>query len=136
MQIYFAASIAGGRAYLATYEKIVRHLQALGHRVLTEHIIAPDVLDQESHLTAEEIYRRDVEWLADCDALVAEISNPSLGVGYEIAYALDLGKKILALHQRGLFISRMIIGNPRPGLSIADYESDAEWQKQIDQFLG
>ena len=135
MQIYFAASIAGGRNYLATYQQMVAFMQQLGHQVLTEHIIAPDVLDQESHLTPEQIYRRDVDWLARSEAVVAEISNPSLGVGYEICFALGLHKRVLCLHRRGLFISRMIIGNDRPGLTIADYASDEEWQGDIERFL-
>ncbi len=135
MNIYFAASIAGGRAYLETYRLMVGFLQEQGHRVLTEHIIADDVLQQESHLTAEQIYRRDMEWLANCDAFIAEISNPSLGVGYEICMALNRGKKVLCLYQKGLFISRMIIGNDRLGLTIAEYATTAEWQDKICQFL-
>ncbi|MBN2356484.1 nucleoside 2-deoxyribosyltransferase [candidate division KSB1 bacterium] len=135
MNIYYAASIAGGRAYLGAYRLMVKFIQDQGHRVLTEHIIAEDVLEQESRLTPSEIYRRDVAWLADCDAMIAEISNPSLGVGYEIGYALDLGKRILCLHKEGLFISRMIIGNDRAGLNIAAYASDEEWQQQIAYFL-
>jgi len=51
--------------------------------VPTEHIIAPDVLAAEKQLTAQDIYQRDVDWLTESDAAIAEISNPSLGVGYE-----------------------------------------------------
>ncbi len=135
MKIYFAASIAGGRKFLPVYERMVAYLKASGHTVLTEHIIAPDVLDQENHFTAEQVYRRDVEWLQESRAMIAEISNPSLGVGYEICYALDFNKPVLALYQRGLFISRMMTGNDRPGLQVAEYGDESEWCALMDQFL-
>lgn len=135
MTIYFCGSIAGGRTFLDTYTKIVRYLQDLGHIIPTEHIIDPNVLDGEKKLTAQEIYERDVEWLSAADCAIAEISNPSLGVGYEIGYALDKGKKVLAMYQKGLFVSRMITGNPHPSLTVVEYSSDEEAKKIIDEFL-
>ncbi len=135
MTIYFCGSIAGGRTFLDTYTKIVRYLQSLGHTIPTEHIIDPNVLDGEKKLTARDIYQRDVEWLSTADCAIAEISNPSLGVGYEIGYALDKSKKVLAMYQRGLFVSRMITGNPHPNLTVVEYGSEEEAKELIDQFL-
>ncbi len=135
MTIYFCGSIAGGRDFLDTYIKIVRYLQSLGHAVPTEHIIDPHVLDGEKKLTARDVYQRDVTWLSGADCAIAEISNPSLGVGYEIGYALDKGKKVLAMYQKGLFVSRMITGNPHSNLTVVEYETDKEIQSLIDQFL-
>ncbi len=135
MTIYFCGSIAGGRKYLDVYKKIVGYLQANGCHVPTEHIIAPDVLDAEKELTAEQIYQRDVEWLKGSDAAVAEISNPSLGVGYEIGFALNIDKPVLALYERGLFVSRMITGNEHPLLTVREYKDDDEWRAAIDEFL-
>ena len=134
MKIYFCGSIAGGRTYLDMYTKIVRFLQSQGH-VLTEHIIDPNVLHLEQKLTAKQIYERDMEWLSTADVAIAEISNPSLGVGYEIGYALNIGKPVLALYEDGLFISRMITGNTHPNLSVLTYGSNIEWKTIIDQFL-
>ncbi len=101
----------------------------------TEHIIAPDVLDSEKELTAAQIYQRDVNWLSSSDAAIAEISNPSLGVGYEIGYALNLGKPVLALYEKDLFISRMITGNQHPLLTIVEYENDDQWRGAIRDFI-
>jgi len=79
--IYFCGSIAGGRQYLEVYQKIVAYLKAAGRRVLTEHVVHPDVLAMEKRYTPEQIYVRDIEWLKECDGVIAEVSNPSLGVG-------------------------------------------------------
>lgn len=135
MQIYFAGSIAGGRKFLDTYTKLVHYLQEKGHKIPTEHIINPDVLNFEKQSTAEEIYSRDVEWLAESVALIAEISNPSLGVGYEIGYALNLNKPVLCLYEEGIFLSRMITGNKDPNLRVNSYSSEKEWKELIDKFL-
>ena len=135
MNIYFCGSIAGGRTYLETYTRIVRFLQQNDHIVLTEHIIAPNVLEQENKLTPEQVYQRDVDWLRDADAVIAEISNPSLGVGYEVGYALSLQKPVLAIYQAGLFVSRMITGNPDPNLRVIEYATDTEWEQILTKFI-
>jgi hypothetical protein len=73
--------------------------------------------------------------LEGADSVIAEISHPSLGVGYEICYALMKSKPVLALYSEGLYVSRMIIGNEDPLLRIFAYTSEAEWQKMISSFL-
>jgi hypothetical protein len=50
MKIYFGVSIAGGRKYLETYQKIVSNLKSTGHQVLTKHVVQPDVLELEKNL--------------------------------------------------------------------------------------
>jgi len=135
MIVYFSGAIAGGRDFLETYKKMVHFLLNGGHSVPTEHIIADDVLGRESQLTAAQIYQRDIDWLEGADAVIAEISHPSLGVGYEICYALMKKKPILVLYREGIFASRMIIGNQDPLLRIFAYKSETEWQKMINSFI-
>lgn len=135
MQIYFAASIAGGRQYLATYQEMVAFLKEQGHVILTEHIVAPDVWHLESQMSPEQIYTRDIQWLTEADCLIAEVSNPSLGVGYEIGYALSLTKPVLCLYHHEVLLSRMILGNTRPGLQVTAYQDERDWRSAIAQFL-
>ncbi|KAF5897383.1 2'-deoxynucleoside 5'-phosphate N-hydrolase 1, partial [Clarias magur] len=45
----------------------------------------------------EAIYGRDMEWLAKSEVVVAEVTQPSLGVGYEIGQAVAMKKRILCL---------------------------------------
>lgn len=136
MNIYFGGSIAGGRQYLATYQQIVAYLKSRGHRVLTEHVVKPDVIEWEKDFTAEQIYTRDIQWLKECDCMIAEVSNPSLGVGYEICYALRINKPVLCLYRKGIFLTRMLTGNTADGLLVKEYEEDRELEEIIDMFLG
>jgi nucleoside 2-deoxyribosyltransferase len=135
VNIYFGGSIAGGRQYLATYQQIAAYLKSRGHRVLTGHVVKPDVLEWEKGFTAEQIYTRDIQWLKECDCLIAEVSHPSLGVGYEICYALRINKPVLCLYRKGIFLTRMLTGNKSDGLSVREYEEDREWKEMIDLFL-
>jgi hypothetical protein len=113
MKVYFAGSIRGGRQDAALYGQIIELLKQHGD-VLTEHVgeTDPDSADQD--LQDEVIYRRDMTWLEEADALVAEVSVPSHGVGYEIARAEALGKPVLCVHrpQAGRRLSALIAGNP------------------------
>ena len=114
MKIYFAASIRGGREDQNKYNELIRFLSSKVE-VLTEHV-GDSSLEQtgEQNLSDKEIYERDLEWLESADAVIAEVTNPSLGVGYELGIAEKSGKPILCLfddadHNRNL--SAMISGN-------------------------
>ncbi len=114
LQIYFSASISGGRADASLYATLITAFSAHGH-VLTEHIGSPDLSDGgESGPADAAIYIRDLRWLEDADVLVAEVTTPSLGVGYEVARASMTGKPVVCLFrpESGRRLSAMIRGNP------------------------
>ena len=85
MKIYFSCSLTGGRADEKIYGAIVADLLAQGHAVLTAHLARPEVMAEEQVVSPQEVYERDVRWLREADVLIAEVSTPSHGVGYEIA---------------------------------------------------
>ena len=86
-KIYFAGSIRGGRDFADLYRKMIEHMQ-MTDIVLTEHIGQANLnLKEKGRISDAEIYNQDTAWLKESDMVVAECSNPSLGVGYELAYA-------------------------------------------------
>ena len=88
MKIYFAGSIRGDRADAELYKRIISHLQQRGHNVLTEHVGSDHLcLDEQEHNCDVAIYELDTAWLRESDVVIAECTCPSLGVGYELAYA-------------------------------------------------
>lgn len=110
-KIYFAGSIRAGREDADLYAKIVNELRTYG-TVLTEHVSSKTVETDEKDLSEKEIHDRDMEWLEECDVVVAEVTQPSLGVGYEIGRAVHLKKNILCLFRpnTGKRLSAMIAG--------------------------
>jgi len=135
MNVYFSCSLTGGRADEQVYGAIVDHLLEGAHEVPTAHLARPEVMALERVVEPGEVYRRDIDWIASCDALVAEVTTPSHGVGYEIAVALAMGKPVLCCHRRGATISKMLSGNDSPGLQIRDYAHPDEALALIDAFL-
>jgi hypothetical protein len=135
MNIYFACSLTGGRNDQPVYAAIVDNLLAGGHVVPTAALARPEVMAEEAVVLPEVVYERDVAWVRGCDALVAEVSTPSHGVGYEVALALSLGKPVLCLYRSGVRVSKMITGNRSPGLEVSAYEDVPGLLAALGQFL-
>ena len=85
--IYFSGSITGGRGDVALYRRFVEALESDGYRVLAGSVAAEHVSDGGEPLDPCFIFDRDMKWIEEADVLVAEVSTPSTGVGYEIAAA-------------------------------------------------
>ena len=111
MKIYFAGSIRGGRNDAEIYSQIIEFLKRYG-KVLTEHVGKKDLNSMgESALSDKQIHDRDIKWLLESDLMVAEVTNPSLGVGYEIGRAIEAEKKIICLYRESdKELSAMISG--------------------------
>ncbi|NTU56773.1 MAG: hypothetical protein HGA79_11035 [Anaerolineales bacterium] len=135
MNIYFACSITGGREFESVYQAIVGALAEAGHEVPTAHLAESGVGAVEAVIHPSEVYERDVAWIRACDVLIAEVSVPSHGVGYEIGFALSLGKPVLALYQDGRKVSKMISGNPDSRLTVESYQTPEDAIQNIGIFL-
>lgn len=135
MNIYFACSITGGREFEAVYQDLTAALLADGHEVPTAHLAASSVMELEAVVSPSDVYQRDVAWIQNADALIAEVSVPSHGVGYEVGYALSAGKRVLCLAQQGRKVSKMISGNPHPSLLVRTYQDNQEAIALVRQFL-
>ncbi len=135
MNIYFSCSITGGRSDQSVYQKIVDYLAAEGHEVPTAHLSKANVMKFERVIQPEEVYARDVRWVEQCDALVAEVSTPSHGVGYEIALALLAKKPVLCCYRKGRTVSKMILGNSQPSLALYAYEDENDLLGALARFL-
>jgi hypothetical protein len=135
VKIYFAGSIAGGREDAAVYGALIDYLKGFGE-VATEHI-GDRALDDcgEKALESRDIHDRDLQWLLSSDVLIAEVSMPSLGVGYEIAQAVLQGKDVLCLYHpgRGKRLSAMIAGSP--GVQVYEYVTLEDAKKGVENFL-
>ncbi len=136
MVIYFAGSITGGRADVAHYRELVAALEADGHRVLAGAVAAEHVGASGEPLTPCDIFERDVRWLGEADVLVAEVSTPSLGVGYEIAtMRYKLRRPVIALY-RPAFTARcsaMVSGDR--GIELIEYDALPDLLPRLRQAL-
>ena len=135
MNIYFSCSITGGRNDQGIYQKIVDFLIREGHEVPTAHLSKLDVMKDERVVDALEVYNRDVNWVMQCDVLIAEVSTPSHGVGYEIALAVFQDKPVLCCYREGQTVSKMILGNKHTNLTTFAYSDEENLLKMMDEYL-
>jgi nucleoside 2-deoxyribosyltransferase len=135
MKIYFCASIRGGRQLAATYDKLIALLQEHG-QVLTEHLGSDEIIESKDRkLTDKQIHDRDMDWVRQSDVVVAEVTVASLGVGYEIGRAIELGKPVLCLFHTGsrFTLSAMIAGSE--GVIHRNYQQLEEVPDMLQHFL-
>ena len=135
MNIYFACSITGGREFEPIYRAITTAMLSDGHEVPTAHLAEASFKFLEGQVSPREVYERDVAWIRTCDALVAEVSTPSHGVGYEVSYALSLQKPVLCVYREGQPVSKMLSGNSQPTISVKSYRNAEEAIDHIRAFL-
>lgn len=135
MKIYFAGSITGGRDDKDLYFSIIQDLGKYG-LVLTEHIGDNKLtnLGEDKH-SPEYIFERDMSWVRESDLIVAEVTTPSLGVGYEIGQAQSMGKNIVCLYRKveGKKLSSMIFGNRY--LKIYEYKSLEDIKRILEKYF-
>lgn len=112
-EIYFACSIRGGRDDAEVYASLVEHTKTQAS-VLTEIFADQKLTAEGMNKPNEDIWAIDMDWVRQADALIAEVTNPSLGVGYEIAKAEEWNKPVLALFRENgeRRLSAMIDGSP------------------------
>ena len=142
MRIYLACTVRGDRGTIGTARLIHNALVALGHEVLTAHLLDDDVDAAESALGDRDVFLRDLAWVEAADAIVAEASGSSYGVGFEVGYtmgrAAGSGQRVLVLYdasRRGT-ISRLISGLADPRAHVLAYESPDEIAPFLRQHLG
>jgi len=132
MKIYFATSISGANDVKINNILLIETLKKFG-TVLTEHFAGVSKTG-ETELSDKEIHDRDLGWIDECDVIVAEVSNPSLGVGYELRYGIENGKRILCLkHKNGKRLSAMVAGSDY--LEVEEYSGDEEIYKILCDFF-
>ncbi|MEK7664300.1 MAG: nucleoside 2-deoxyribosyltransferase [Patescibacteria group bacterium] len=133
MKIYFAGSIRGGRDDKELYLQIINRLRKYGE-VLTEHVGNATLSHLGEDHTNEYIYNRDMDWLNNSDIVIAEVTTPSLGVGYELGKS-ENQKPILCLYreQEGKSLSSMISGNKN--MQVEKYKNLSDIEEIFEQFF-
>jgi len=134
-KIFLSGSIRGGRQLLETYRLMYDTLEETGAEVLCWHVADPELEKTEMGMTEEEIYSRDMGLLVKSDALIAEVTVPSTGVGYEICRALVKEIPVLCLHRPEAIVSAMVLGNPDPLIEVRTYPNEASLKQMIIDFV-
>ena len=133
-KVYFAGSIRGGRQDAELYRRIIQYIQR-NHVVLTEHVGDLSLSKIEGLKNRDvAIYEQDTAWLRESDVVIAECTTPSLGVGYELAYAEKHAKPVHIFYNKAKTnLSAMLAGDKY--FNIHPYDAEEEIYPLLDNIL-
>ena len=134
IKVYFAGSIRGGRADAELYRQMIEYIQKTDI-VLTEHV-GNLALSKTDGLPNRDvaIYEQDTAWIRESDVIIAECTTPSLGVGYELAYAESLSKPVhIFFDKRRTKLSAMLSGNKI--FQLHPYSNPSDIFPELDKIL-
>ena len=133
-RIYIALPIQGQRLGNNAYQHLSKAVDELGFLVANPQVLEPPLEDAGARFNPRDVYQDNYRLLKSSDLLVAEISRPSLGVGYEIASAEHFGLPILCVYQAKLrqSVSLMILGIPYRRFLTASYNTVDELKMCIE----
>ena len=134
MKIYISGSMYGGTQKIETYKILIKELEKYGE-VLNKQVADENAISNEKYQKDEDIYKDLENKLYDADIIFAEVSIPSLGVGYELGFADKLGKNIVAIYDKNYVdkISTMIRGNKR--IKLIPYSDISEITNNLDSII-
>ena len=137
-KVYFACSISGGRDHAHVYEDIVQLLKDCGLDVLSEMFAKKSLkahIGPTPNFTPRQTWTRDISMLKEADLIIAEVTQPSLGVGYQIGTVEGLNKPILVLFFKGSGrrLSPMIAGNPK--VTVIEYNDVEDIRQPLKKWL-
>lgn len=133
MHIYFARSLRGERSPddKKINDGILAAIKNAGFKSQFELPVDPE-LKRDIERGDRYIYLRDISWIDRSDAMIAEVTNVSHGVGYEIAYAKHVQRiPIFCVCRKDEPVSAMITGD----LEVWKYRDLGDLTAYIEEFL-
>ena len=96
-------------------EMYVKMIEELGMEVVSKWVTSMDITPPRK------VFLRDIKSIEKSDMIIADVSEPSHGVGMELMYAFLKGKRIIVTARVGSKVSYMILG--MPNIKIVWYNS-------------
>ena len=134
---YCAGAIRGDTSYL-TYVKEIMKVVALYGEAHSERSGSLQSLynyDDTGDLALKKIYERDMRWLRDSRAVIAEISGASTGTGFEIGEAIAQRKPVMCLHHESSRPSLIITQCPSAYLIVQRYHDEIDLNAFLSCFM-
>jgi nucleoside 2-deoxyribosyltransferase len=136
MKIFFAGpltNLENPDKIKAFYIKLAELAKKLGHEPFWAFLSGTDPI-KNPDVSADEVYRRDIEQIAKSDLMIAYVGESSIGTGEEIEYAKTVKVQVIILYEKGDKITRMLTGNPAVKKEIV-FENEDDALKQLEAYL-
>ena len=128
-RVYLSVPIIANRN-LDIAKIIAETLENEGYEIISKWVLEESI---KTYIPPKDILERDIESVLKSDILIAEVSNPSHGVGMEIAIAFLSGKKIIFIKHKDSKLSYMLQGIPNK--EIIEYYSKKDIKEKLSEKL-
>ncbi len=124
MKFHFFASLHGDKEL---YKKIFAILKKLGYDPITDHVLTRNIeqVEQETSEESELYIKKMLKWVNQADFIVAETTNPSVSIGYEVMAAQQKGKPVIVLYEASKGkVPHTLKGIPMEKIQLFSYNSN------------
>lgn len=115
---------------LARAQLMAKAIRDAGHEITSPWVLGPI---ERSDPGTVNVFQRDKRGAEECDVLVADVSEPSIGVGMEIMAAYRMGRRVILLVKKGKVTSRMLQQMDRK--ETVEFERDEEVYSSLRRVL-
>ena len=136
MKVYLSTAITRGRReYVDAVKMIAETVASLGAQVLNQRVTDPNFPTAQTD--RGQTMREVRDWLAEADALIAEATISSTGVGCEVTTAQMRGKPVLLLYDAHFEfrISDWVTMNPDENVTARAYRDQEEIATIVREFM-
>lgn len=100
MKVYFSATLTDDPETRKRYDYIINYIKEQGNEILQygSHRITPQELINRSDTEIAEVYKELEKFIKNTDVYISDISEPSVGIGFEISQAVLQRKPVLVLN--------------------------------------
>ncbi|MFH1244828.1 MAG: hypothetical protein V1487_04645 [bacterium] len=137
MKVYFAAAVSIDRTMLPVYREIVSEITRLGHRLVNEHVVDPQ-MPVGDNLSASALYKRETILIDQAEAVIADVTKPSWGTAFLIEHAIASDKPVLALYYKDAEVPLPMMIEGHPEVYVAHYTKGnirTVLKKNLDYFV-
>ena len=130
LKVYLSVPMIANRA-LDRARLMAKAIADAGHEVSSPWVLGPV---ERTDSKAVNVFQRDREGAEESDVLVADVSEPSIGVGMEIMAAYRSGRRIILVEKKGKVVSRML--THMDGAEQVLYDRDEDVYGALVRLLG
>ncbi len=128
MNVYLSVPMIANRA-LPRARSLAKAIEDSGHLISSPWVLGP--LERQG--SGVDVFKRDRDGAMNCDILVADVTEPSIGVGMEIMAAYSAGKRVIIVSRKGNATSGMLRSMDRK--ETIEYERDDELYQLLKDVL-
>jgi 2'-deoxynucleoside 5'-phosphate N-hydrolase len=119
LNVYLSVPMIANRA-LQRAQLMAKAIRDSGHSISSPWVLGPI---ENPNPSLVNVFERDKNGVESSDILVADVTEPSIGVGMEIMAAYKAGRRIILVARRGKVTSRMLMHMEKETL---EYETEEE----------